>query len=75
MLLQNIQLVVGKPLTKARRNRKRANRPLFSVVMDEFAPFGYQNFQPDPQHGTGNQYGISVFDAEPPSTAQGRQGV
>ena len=43
MLLQNIQLVVGKRY-ESEEERKRANRPLFSVVMDEFAPFGYQNF-------------------------------
>src|SRR5471030_2804262 len=43
MLLQNIQLVVGKRYESA-EERKRANRPLFSVVMDELAPFGYQNF-------------------------------
>ena len=27
-----------------RSERKRRNKPLFSVVMDEFAPFGYRNF-------------------------------
>ena len=43
MLLQNIQLVVGKRY-ESEEERKRANRPLFCVVMDEFAPFGYQNF-------------------------------
>jgi hypothetical protein len=43
MLLQNIQLVVGKRY-ESEEERKRVNRPLFSVVMDEFAPFGYQNF-------------------------------
>src|SRR5690349_23537614 len=43
MLLQNIQLVVGKRY-ESEEERKRANRPLFSVVMDEFAPFGYRNF-------------------------------
>ena len=43
MLLQNIQLVVGKRY-ESEEERKRANKPLFSVVMDEFAPFGYQNF-------------------------------
>ena len=43
MLLQNLQLVVGKRYeSETERNRK--NRPLFSVVMDEFAPFGYRNF-------------------------------
>jgi hypothetical protein len=40
MLLQNIQLVVGKRY-ESEEERKRANRPLFSVVMDEFASFGY----------------------------------
>ena len=43
MLLQNIQLVVGKRY-ESEEERRRANRPLFSVVMDEFAPFGYSNF-------------------------------
>jgi hypothetical protein len=43
MLLQNIQLAVGKRY-ESEEDRKRANRPLFSVVMDEFAPFGYSNF-------------------------------
>jgi hypothetical protein len=43
MLLQNIQLVVGKRY-ESEEERKRVNRPLFSIVMDEFAPFGYQNF-------------------------------
>ena len=43
MLLQNIQLVVGRRY-ESEEERKRTNRPLFSVVMDEFAPFGYQNF-------------------------------
>jgi type IV secretory pathway TraG/TraD family ATPase VirD4 len=43
MLLQNIQLVVGRRY-ESEEERKRANRPLLSIVMDEFAPFGYQNF-------------------------------
>lgn len=43
MLLQNIQLVVGKRY-EDEEERRRRNRPLFSIVMDEFAPFGYQNF-------------------------------
>src|SRR5229473_2911418 len=41
--LQNIQVVVGKRY-ESEEERKRVNRPLFSIVMDEFAPFGYQNF-------------------------------
>ena len=43
MLLQNLQLVVGKRY-ESESERKRRNKPLFSVVMDEFAPFGYRNF-------------------------------
>jgi type IV secretory pathway TraG/TraD family ATPase VirD4 len=43
MLLQNLQLCVGKRY-ESETERKRKNRPLFSVVMDEFAPFGYRNF-------------------------------
>jgi hypothetical protein len=43
MLLQNMQLVVGKRY-ESEEQRRRANRPLFSVVLDEFAPFGYRNF-------------------------------
>jgi hypothetical protein len=43
MMLQNLQLVVGKRY-ETETERKRRNKPLFSVVMDEFAPFGYSNF-------------------------------
>jgi hypothetical protein len=43
MLLQNLQLVVGKRY-ESDAYRRRANKPLFSVVLDEFAPFGYRNF-------------------------------
>jgi hypothetical protein len=43
MLLQNLQLVVGKRYESV-TERQRVGRPLFSVVMDEFAPFGYRNF-------------------------------
>ena len=43
MLLQNLQLVVGKRY-QSEEQRRRANRPMFSVVLDEFAPFGYRNF-------------------------------
>src|SRR5215471_4215962 len=45
MLLQNMQLVVGKRY-ESETERKRRHKPLFSVVMDEFAPFGYRNFAP-----------------------------
>jgi hypothetical protein len=43
MLLQNLQLVVGKRY-ESEEQRRRTTRPLFSVVLDEFAPFGYPNF-------------------------------
>ena len=43
MLLQNLQLVVGKRY-ESEAERKRLNKPIFSVVLDEFAPFGYRNF-------------------------------
>ena len=43
MLLQNLQLVVGKRY-ESEEQRCRSVRPMFSVVLDEFAPFGYRNF-------------------------------
>ena len=51
MLLQNLQLVVGKRYEMATpqdpsdlHDGQRSHGPLFSVILDEFAPFGYQNF-------------------------------
>ena len=51
MLLQNLQLVVGKRYEKALprepgdgKGGRGSHGPLFSVILDEFAPFGYQNF-------------------------------
>jgi len=43
MLLQNLQLVVGKRY-QSEEQRWRTNRPMFSAGLDEFAPFGYRNF-------------------------------
>ena len=43
ILLQNLQLIVGKRY-ESENHRRRANKPLLSVVLDEFAPFGYRNF-------------------------------
>src|SRR5437899_7557892 len=43
MLLQNLQLVV-RTRYESEEERRRKNRPLLSVVLDEFAPFGYRNF-------------------------------
>jgi hypothetical protein len=51
MLLQNLQLVVGKRYERAMpsdpppgRQAWEGRGPVFSVILDEFAPFGYQNF-------------------------------
>ncbi len=43
MLLQNMQLIVGKRY-ESEEERRQSYRPLFSVILDEFAPFGYRNF-------------------------------
>jgi hypothetical protein len=43
MILQNLQLVIGKRY-ESEEHRCRSNRPMLSVVLDEFAPFGYRNF-------------------------------
>ena len=43
MLLQNMQLVVGKRY-ESEEQRRQSSRPMFSVILDEFAPFGYRNF-------------------------------
>ena len=43
MILQNLQLVIGKRY-ESEAHRQRSNRPMLSVVLDEFAPFGYRNF-------------------------------
>jgi hypothetical protein len=44
MLLQNLQLVVGERY-ESEEQRRRTNRPMFSVVLDEFAPFGYEKYE------------------------------
>src|SRR6266478_9289277 len=43
VLRRSSMLVVGRRYESIDERRK-TNRPLFSVVMDEFAPFGYRNF-------------------------------
>jgi hypothetical protein len=42
MLLQNLQLMIGKRYEDERRLHQE--RPLVSVILDEFAPFAYSNF-------------------------------
>ena len=68
MMLQNLQLVVGKRY-ETETERKRRNKPLFSVVMDEFAPFGYSNFCADPEHGARHEHGVPVLPAIPSAIA------
>lgn len=43
MLLQNLQLILGKRYENA-PERCRENCPMVSVILDEFAPFAYSNF-------------------------------
>lgn len=43
MLLQNMQLIIGKRY-EDEQERRRKNRPMVSVILDEFAPFAYSNF-------------------------------
>jgi len=43
MLLQNMQLIIGKRY-ESEQVRRRENRPMVSVILDEFAPFAYSNF-------------------------------
>ena len=43
MLLQNMQLIIGRRYENEQQ-RGRENRPMVSVILDEFAPFAYSNF-------------------------------
>jgi type IV secretory pathway TraG/TraD family ATPase VirD4 len=43
MLLQNMQLMIGKRYENE-AERRRQHRPIVSVILDEFAPFAYSNF-------------------------------
>jgi hypothetical protein len=43
MLLQNLQLIIGKRYEEEQQ-RGREGKPMVSVVLDEFAPFAYSNF-------------------------------
>ena len=43
MLLQNLQLCIGKRYENE-QERGRKDRPMLSVLLDEFAPFAYSNF-------------------------------
>jgi hypothetical protein len=43
ILLQNIQLMVGKRYAQSAGDRD-ADEPMLSVILDEFAPFAYPGF-------------------------------
>src|SRR5437588_5267342 len=43
MLLQNMQLIIGRRYENEQQ-RRRENRPMVSVILDEFAQFAYSNF-------------------------------
>jgi hypothetical protein len=43
MLLQNLQLIIGKRYENSVEVAGR-NRPMVSIILDEFAPFAYSNF-------------------------------
>ena len=43
MLLQNLQLILGKRYENA-QERACESRPMASIILDEFAPFAYSNF-------------------------------
>jgi len=43
MLLQNMQLIIGRRYENEQQ-RRRENRPMVSVILDEFAPFAYSKF-------------------------------
>ena len=43
ILLQNIQLMVGKRYARSSGDRE-SNEPMLSVILDEFAPFAYPGF-------------------------------
>src|SRR5258708_9646367 len=43
MLLQNMQVVIGKRYEN-QQLKSRETRPLLSVILDEFSPFAYSNF-------------------------------
>jgi TraM recognition site of TraD and TraG len=57
MILQDIQVSIGRRYENE-THRNNANQPMFSVVMDEFAPFAYQNFAQILQTARGAKVGF-----------------
>src|SRR5215471_4046245 len=57
MLLQDLQLMVGKRYSSV-RNLAKDGSPMVSVVLDEFAPFAYPNFAQILQMARGSNIGF-----------------
>jgi hypothetical protein len=57
MLLQNLQLMIGKRYENE-RERRREGRPMVSLILDEFAPFAYPNFAQILQTARGTNTGF-----------------
>jgi hypothetical protein len=72
MLLQNMQLIIGKRY-EDEQQRRRENRPMVSVILDEFAPFAYSNFAQILQTARGtNTAFLFALQALPQLLAVGR---
>ena len=71
MLLQNMQLIIGKRY-EDEQERRRKNRPMVSVILDEFAPFRLLEFRADSPDSARHQHGISVRIAIPATASDGR---
>lgn len=72
MLLQNMQLMIGRRYENE-QERRRENRPMVSVILDEFAPFAYSNFAQILQTARGtNTAFLFVLQALPQLLSVGR---
>ena len=57
MLLQNLQLMIGKRYLNE-QGRRRDGSPMVSVILDEFAPFAYPNFSRSLQTARGSNIAL-----------------
>lgn len=72
ILLQNLQLMIGRRY-EDEQERRRENRPMTSVILDEFAPFAYSNFAQILQTARGtNTAFLFALQALPQLLAVGR---
>ncbi len=74
MLLQNLQLVVGKRY-ESEEERKRMNRPHSERRAGRVRAVRVPELRPDPADGARHQHRVPVLDAEPAATPSGRQGL